>query len=354
MNDNLSELYIDYLISSFGATTATGLSSLVGGSISHDRITRLLSRKPKTSADLWRVVRPLIRQSETPDGVLIIDDSISEKPSTDENDIICWHHDHCSGRSVKGINFMTALYHSGNTVLPVGFQIVAKTEYYTENGKEKRRCPVPKNQYCREMIKQAVLNQIQFRYVLTDVWFASSENMMFIRHEMKKNFVLPIKTDRKIAMSYSHKRQGRYVRADTVIFRTDIPIKVFIEGVDFPVFLIRQVFANKDGSEGILYLITDDISLTYDRITTIYRKRWNVECYHKSLKQNVSSEKSPGKIVNTQKNHFFACLCGYVKLEMLRISSSLNHFALKAKIYISALQSAFSELQKLQPLKITA
>jgi hypothetical protein len=181
MNDNLSDLYIDYLISSFGPTTATGLSSLLGGSISHDRITRKLSEKRKTSADLWRVVKPLIRQFETPEGVLIIDDSISEKPSTDENDIICWHHDHCSGRSVKGINFMTALYHSQQVVLPVSFQIVAKTEYYTTNGKEKRRCPVPKNQYCREMIKQAVQNQIQFRkneflrnYVLTDVWFASA------------------------------------------------------------------------------------------------------------------------------------------------------------------------------------
>jgi hypothetical protein len=73
MNDNLSDLYIDYLISSFGQTTATGLSPLPGGSISHDRITRKLSEKWKTSAELWRVVRPLIRQSEKPDGVLITD-----------------------------------------------------------------------------------------------------------------------------------------------------------------------------------------------------------------------------------------------------------------------------------------
>lgn len=118
--------------------------------------------------------------------------------------------------------------------------------------------------------------------------------------------------------------------------------------------LIRQVFANKDGSEGILYLVTDDTALTYEHITAAYRKRWNVECYHKSLKQNASLEKSPGKIVNTQTNHFFASVCAYVKLEMIKFSSKLNHFALKAKIYISALHTAFAELQKLQPLKITA
>jgi len=356
MNDNIYDLYADYLLSSFGPVTATGLSALPEGKISHDRITRKLSEKRKTSAELWRVVKPLIRQIESPDGVLIIDDSISEKPSTDENEIICWHHDHCHGRSVKGINFMTALYHSDKAALPVSFQIVAKTEYYTEpkSGEEKRRCPVPKNQYCREMIKQAVQNQILFRYVLTDVWFASSENMMFIRHDLKKDFVMPIKTNRKIAMSYDDKRHGRYVRADTVVFRTDTPIKIFLEEVDFPLLLVRQIFANKDGSEGILHLVTGDTALTYEQITTIYRKRWNVECYHKSLKQNASLEKSPTKIVHTQTNHFFASVCAYVKLEMLKFSSKLNHFALKAKIYISALHTAFAELQKLQPLKITA
>jgi hypothetical protein len=258
---------------------------------------------------------------------------------------------------------MTALYHSDKAALPVSFQIVAKTEYHTEpeSGVEKRRCPVPKNQYCREMIRQALNNQIPFRYVLTDVWFASSENMMFIRHDLKKSSEMPIKTNRKIAMTYINKRQGRYVRADTIVFRTDTPIKIFPEEADFPVLLIRQVFANKDGSEGILYLITDDIALTYEQITTICRKRRNAECYHNfveipflSLKQNASSEKSPTKIVNTQTNHFFASLCGYVRLEMLKFSGKLNHFALRAKIYISALHTAFAELQKLQPLKITA
>ena len=287
---------------------------------------------------------------------LLLTHSISEKPPADENDIICRHHDHCKGISVKGISFMTALYYVQAISLPVSFRLIAETEYYIDqkDGKEKRRCPVPKNQYCREMIKQAVTDQIQFRYVLTDVWFASAENMMFIRHGINKDFVMPVKADRNIAMSYDDKRRGKYVRADAADIGTDTPKKIFLEDIDFPILLIKQVFANKDGSTGTLYLVSSDTGMTYEQITETCRKRRNAECYHKSLKQNVSSEKSPAKIVNTQKNHFFASLCGYIRLEMLRFSGRLNHFALKAKIYISALQSAFSELQKLQPLKITA
>ncbi len=81
--DEIAEIYSDYLISSFGLTTATGLSNLLNGQISHDKITRFLASELKTSKDLWQFVKPLIREIETGNGCLIIDDSIEEKPYTD-------------------------------------------------------------------------------------------------------------------------------------------------------------------------------------------------------------------------------------------------------------------------------
>ena len=46
MKNSELELYTDYLLSSFGATTAaTGLSAMVQGDVSHDRITQFLSRQ---------------------------------------------------------------------------------------------------------------------------------------------------------------------------------------------------------------------------------------------------------------------------------------------------------------------
>jgi len=38
------DLYTDYLISSNGKATATGLSDMLGNEISHDKITRFLSK----------------------------------------------------------------------------------------------------------------------------------------------------------------------------------------------------------------------------------------------------------------------------------------------------------------------
>jgi len=79
-----------------------------------------------------------------------------------------------------------------------------------------------------------------------------------------------------------------------------------------------------------------------------------VECSHKSLKQHVSLTKSPTQTVTTQTNHFFAALCGFIKLERLKVNTKLNHFALKSKLYLNALHSAFSTLRHLTPLQDAA
>ena len=49
MNYNILDLYSDYLLSSFGQTTATGLARLLEGEISHDQVTRMLASEKLTA-----------------------------------------------------------------------------------------------------------------------------------------------------------------------------------------------------------------------------------------------------------------------------------------------------------------
>ncbi len=356
MMKQMLDIYSDYLLASFSQTSATGLSILLNGEISHDQVTRFLSQAKKTSRDLWLVVKPFQRTINSSDGVLIIDDSIEEKPYTDENDIVCWHYDHSKDRSVKGINFVTALYQNKAVSLPLDFRLVAKTEIYFDKktGKEKRRSPITKNEMAHAMIGQVVKNQVLFRFCLFDVWFASAENLMFIKTEAKREFICPIKTNRKVALSLTDKLAGRWQAVERLVIEENTVLEIYLEGVDFSLLLIKQVFTNEDGSNGILYLITSDTTLEHDQVKTIYQRRWNVECYHKSLKQNVSLAKSPTQTETTQTNHFFAALCGYIKLEMLKVETKTNHFALKTKLYVNALQSAFKTLREMNPVHLSA
>ena len=354
MKKEILDLYSDYLLSSFGQVTATGLSRLLDGALSHDQVTRMLADDKLTSQAWWRVVKPFVRQIERPPGVLIIDDTIIAKPYTDENEIICWHYDHTKGRSVKGMNLITTLYFSQEVALPVAFEIVVKTEFYLDKktGKQKRRSPTTKNEHYRSMLHATRRNQVAFQYVLNDLWFASAENMRLVKLDLQKDFVRALKKNRQVARSEKDKHNGRYQRIDQLEYAEETPILVYLEQVPFGLLLVRQDFTNEDGSTGVRYLVTSDLTLSYDQLLTIYQKRWKVEEYHRSLKQNVAVAKSPTRTETTQTNHVVAALWAFVKIEMLKVRTKKNHYQLKAQLYFSALQNAFRELRSLQPVSL--
>ena len=352
MNKEILDLYTDYLLCSFGQTTATGLSKLMDGEVSHDQTSRMLSSPKKTSKDWWQMVKPKVRKIETPDGLVILDDSIAEKAYTDENDIICWHYDHSKGRSVKGINFITTLYYAQDVALPVAFEIVSKTEKYIDKktGKEKRRSKITKNEHARTMLQATFNNKVPFKYVLADIWFASAENMRFIKLDLKKDFIMALKGNRKVALSEDDKAKGIYQQIEQLVFSEGCAHTIYLEGIPFPLHLVRQVFTNEDGSKGVRYLVTSDLTLDTDQLITIYQKRWKVEEYHRSLKQNASLTKSPTRTETTQTNHFVAALWTFVKIELLKVQTKKNHYQLKSQLYFSAVQQAYQELQNLQTL----
>lgn len=87
------------------------------------------------------------------------------------------------------------------------------------------------------------------------------------------------------------------------------------------------------------------------QITTIYKKRWTVEQYHKEVKQITSFGKSPTKTVKTQSNHFYLSIMAYSKVEILKIRASTNAFALKDKIYYNVLKQSMKQINELSTNK---
>ncbi len=89
---------------------------------------------------------------------------------------------------------------------------------------------------------------------------------------------------------------------------------------------MKKAFTNENGSQGTLYLVTNDVDLTAYELYSTYQRRWKIEEYHKSLKNNVSIAKSPTKTVRT----------------------NLNYFALKRKIQIESLKAAKNEIERIK------
>lgn len=346
------DLYTDYLLSSTGPTTATGLSRLLAGALSHDHITRWLSSTTLGAAEVWRQAKPLIRQAEARRpaeefAVLIVDDSVLEKAHTDANELICTHWDHSQQRYVKGLNFVSLLYQAGNLALPIAVELVRKTVpvFHPKTRQTGYQSPFTKNEYVQQLLRVAQ-QQVAYRYLLADSWYASAENMRLVR-ALGHHFIFALESSRTVALSEAARAQGQFQAVQTLAFPDEQPLRVFLRAVQEAVLVTRQGFTNQDGSQGVLYLVSSDTDLNQARLTTIYQRRWKVEEYHKSLKQNTSMGKSPTKTLATQATHFFAAVLAYTKLEVLKLKCGIGHFHLKAQLYTVGLKAMYLQLRQL-------
>jgi len=357
IQSDLFDFYVDYLIYSSGHVSATGLSRVHDGDFSHDQVSRMLDSKDLAidSKTFWKQHKKLVREVQNPSGVLILDDFIVEKPHSKENSLITWHYSHQQGRKVKGINIVHLLYsvsYGGKMVdIPVGFELVHKNDWKQDakTGKQKRVSKISKNEIGRNLLKRAThLHHIPFEYVLADSWYCSAENMRFIKQKLGKDFVMAIKTNRKVALTKGKRKYKEFVKLTDLNLEVGKVWEVWLEDVPFPVYISKEVYPNKDGSTGTLFLVTSKKELEYQQIIGIYQIRWRIESAHKSLKNNTSLAASPTKTLATQTRHIFASFYAFVKIEAIKIKTKLNHFALKNKMYIKALKAAKKELAVLE------
>ena len=343
------DLYTDYLIINQGQATMTQLSSLLENKIKHDTFTRSLNSRTYTSIDLWKVVKPFVKTMESPDGVLILDDTVEAKPYTDESDLICWHYDHVTGTSIKGINQLTALYYSQNVSLPVAYQLIEKDQFTTDKktGKPKRVSTTTKHQYFQQLIKQSIDNGLVFKYVLADKWFSSTANMIFIAG-LNRHFIMPLKENRKVALSLQDHKKGKYQSIESLGLEENQTTCVYLKGMDFPLLITKQVFKDGDRIQGTLYLVTNDLTADTSTIKDYYQKRWKVEEFYKSVKSNLGYAKSPAHTIRTQSNHLYLTMIAFIKLEAIKVNTKKNHFAIKTILVANAMKLSMRKIQSLK------
>ncbi|MEA3513166.1 MAG: transposase [Campylobacterota bacterium] len=352
---NLSSIYQDFLISSYGKIEVTKFSKILGKGFSHDRFTKqlLLNDTLDDDTKLWEHIKPFLRDYENKEsGCIIVDDSLLHKPYSKTNDVVCWHYDHVSGKSVKGIMMLNFQYTDDSGIsIPLGYEIITKTEdkWSDEYQKYIKKSKFTKNEIMRDKLQLLHFNnEVKYKYILMDKWFTTSDNIEFIDGSLKKKFIAPIKKNRKVALSLEDKNKGRYVSIDSIDMGACSSRLIYLKGCDIPLNIGKQIVKNgNDGELTYLYLVTNDIDLSFNQTLEIYQRRWKIEEYHKSLKQNLKIEHSPTKVELSQRNHINLTVLAFIKLEKLRLNYKMNHFALKEKIYIEALKVAYKKVGEL-------
>ena len=347
MDREMIDIYSDYLITNFGQATATSLSNILNGELSHDSITRSLADRELTSKDYWQYVKPTIREIQDENASLSIDDLIVEKPHSEESGVIGYYFDHTKGRTVKGMNIVDAAYITSKARVPLDFVVVKKLEYKVDlQGKPFRPQTQTKHEILEDILRFAVQNEVLFRTVLFDVWYGSADNMRLVKLDLNKEFITPLKGNRKVKLLET---AGSTLQAvESLELVEGKPYLARLEGVPFDVTVVKLVFKHENGHQGVLFLCSSETGLSGEEIRLGYQKRWPVEEQHKSGKQNTGLGASPASLVASRVNHVFCSFVGVLKLECLKLKTGLNHFALKAKLRLKAVQAAREELNRLR------
>jgi len=251
------DLYTDYLVSSTGPTTATGLSRRLDGALSHDHITRWLSRTALGSPALWRAATPVIRPAEAQRrtgefAVLIVDDTMLEKAHTGANELICTYYDPSQQRFIKGLNLVSLPYQTGAVALPIAAELVAKTVpvFNAKTQPTGYQSAFTKNEYVQQVLRVAQ-QQIAYCSLLADSGYASAENRTLVR-ALGHDFLFALESSRTVALSAEARAAGQFQAVQTLVFPDKQPLRVCLRSVQEAVLVTRQVFTNQNGCQGTL------------------------------------------------------------------------------------------------------
>ena len=294
------EQYIEFLISTPVNYTCTHLSDHMSG-VSHDSIADFLQSQRLTAQSIWSYAEPLI--DDTEESFLIIDDSVQEKP---HSKAIAFVYPHYSGNKhaiVRGIDIVNMVHSSGDgDYYPVDYRIYAP-EYIKAT----------KNDHFLAMLKNAFdVRKLRAKYILFDSWYASVDNLKYI-HRQDRIFYTTLKSNRLVSIT---KEEG-YIHLQDIEWtkeRLTTGLSVKLKEVPFRVQLFKVVAKNGD----IDWVITNDPNPNLT--TTIVRGqndvRWDVECFHRELKQLTGIEKCQCRSSWAQRNHIACCYQAWLALKV--------------------------------------
>lgn len=278
----------------------------------HDAYTRLLKRLPPDSQMLWQEVEPLVEKKS---GVLVIDDTTLDKPYASKMALVTQHWSGKHGRVVKGINLISLVWTSKACRLPCDFRIYNKAQ----DG-------LTKNDHFRDMIQQAAEYGFEPELVAFDSWYSGLPNLKQLR-TLKWDWLTQLKSNREVSIDHTGNRPIREIL---------IPVQgclVHLKGYGW-IKVFRTVGTNGDAE----YWATSKLTMTIEEAAFYALDAWQVEVYHRGIKQFTGIENALYRLEVSQRNHIGLAIRAFVRLEFHRLHSGVSWFEAKTSIIRSAIR----------------
>ena len=281
--------------------------------ISHDSANRFLLREHYEPSDLYaealRVVKPV-------GGTLSVDDTVLDKPYASKMAYVGYFWSGKHHKTVKGINLIT-LYYADNQGqrAPVNYRLYDKTEGKT------------KNDYFLEMLAEVLAWGLKPAYVTADSWYACISNLKTVK-EHGMAWLMAIESNRIVSVE-----KGCW----TQVQQLDIPpegrivwLKAFGQVKLFRTTLKDQM------RHYLTYLPKEDDYDSFQRehFQHLHDQHWQIEQYHRVIKQVCNIERFQVRTHTAITNHIFAALCSFVQLQRMTATDLIsNAYCWKRELY---------------------
>lgn len=307
------ELYCQFLLCAQTNFTATDFSTHVEGT-AHDSITRFLATTKLTPRTLWEYTEQFINKKS---GYIICDDTVLDHPYGKNIGLGHWQYSGAHHDVVFGIGVTTLLW-SGikDEHIPFDYRLYDKAS----DGKTK-------NEHFREMVLKARERGFTPEGVLIDSWYSVSANLQLI-NSFDWVFVAGLKSNRRM-----HIQEGKnhFLKK---LSELDIPE----EGAIYHMKgygKIKVFRVTKDGTTD--YYGTNNFNLSLSDMQQVFAKRWEIEEYHRGLKQTVGIENCQARTKRSQRTHIFCSILSFIALEKKRLEENISWYESKRRIISDAL-----------------
>jgi putative transposase len=307
--------YINFLIAAqrvFSAVEAAKTHPAEERMPAHDAYTRLLQRLPPDSQALWQEVEPYVARTQ---GILVVDDSTLDKPYASKMALVTEHWSGKHGRVVSGINLLSLVWTDGDVRLPCDFRIY-----------DKPHDGLSKNDHFQHMISMAHQRGFQPDLVAFDSWYSGLDNLKLLR-KYDWPWLTQLKSNRLVSTDHTGNHpvseillspQGRIVHLKGYGW-----IKVF-----------KIVGTHGD----IECWATSQLDMTLEQCAFLALDAWQIEVYHRGLKQFTGIERAQFRLEVSQRNHIALAIRAFVRLEVHRLQTQISWFEAKASIVRHAMQ----------------
>ena len=295
-------MYMGFLMSEPKSTTCTRLSEVMG--ISHDSVNRFLLREAYEPRDLFNEACKLLNMVG---GTLNVDDTTLDKPYSQRMDLVghFWSGKH--HKTVKGLSLITLYYTDlQGRSLPINYRVYDKDENKT------------KNEYFRDMFVEVLDWGLHPHFMTGDNWYSSIDNLKRVKNS-QMGFLFAVKSNRCVSVE-----KGSWVQVQQL----DIPsdgLMVWLR--EFGNVKLFRTQLKDQQRHYVVFLPDADAYAAFKQsnFQKLHDQHWEIEQYHRMIKQvcNIEKFQVRGKVPIL--NHIFAALCSYIHLQQMQFLELISN-----------------------------